>query len=87
MGKFPEMDARCAEQVKVLTESRVPNVDTELETADTFLVAAEPIKRIINKETGFLVGWLYRWDNGHLMPRWKSGPHRNVRYEDLRLGG
>jgi hypothetical protein len=31
---------------------------------------AEAIKRIYDDETGEHIGWLYKWNNGDLVPRW-----------------
>ncbi len=33
---------------------------------------AHAIKRIWDQETGELVGWLYQWNTGELVPRWKD---------------
>ncbi len=42
---------------------------------------ARPVKRIIDKKTRQVVGWLYQWDSGHLAPMWKAGRCENVVYE------
>lgn len=44
-------------------------------------VRARAVKRILDKETGELVGWLYEWNTGSLVPRWKSEARENVIYE------
>jgi hypothetical protein len=36
------------------------------------------VKRILDRETGALVGWLYEWNTGELVPRWKSGAQSEV---------
>lgn len=41
---------------------------------------AKPIKRILDRKTRELVGWLYQWNTGHLAPMWKDGPRENVEY-------
>jgi hypothetical protein len=43
---------------------------------------AQPIDRILDRETREVVGWLYRWDNDDLVPMWKDGPKTNVIYEE-----
>ena len=47
---------------------------------------AQPIKKIIDQETGAHVGWLYEWNTGELEPMWCNGPKLNVRYEDIPPG-
>ncbi|MGZ2259943.1 hypothetical protein [Roseobacter sp. A03A-229] len=47
---------------------------------------AQPIKKIIDRETGAHVGWLYEWNTGDLVPMWCNGPKDNVRYEDIPPG-
>lgn len=31
---------------------------------------ARPIKRILERTTGKMVGWLYEWDTGTVVPMW-----------------
>ncbi len=42
---------------------------------------AEPIKFILDRETRDVVGWLYKWNTGALVPMWKNGACLNVIYE------
>lgn len=35
---------------------------------------AHAIERILDRETGEIVGWLYLWNTGELVPRWKGNP-------------
>lgn len=42
---------------------------------------ARAVKRILDRETGALVGWLYEWNTGELVPRWKDNPRANVTFE------
>lgn len=42
---------------------------------------AEAIKRILDPDTGEIVGWLYQWNTGAVCPRWKSEPREHVIYE------
>ncbi len=41
---------------------------------------AEPIKRILDRETREVVGWLYKWNTGSLVPMWKDGRKTDVIY-------
>ncbi len=42
---------------------------------------ARAVKRILDRETGDLVGWLYEWNTGELVPRWKSHAQSDVVYD------
>ncbi|WP_143076375.1 hypothetical protein [Roseovarius lutimaris] len=42
---------------------------------------AEPIKFILDSDTRDVVGWLYKWNTGALVPMWKDGKRQNVVYE------
>ena len=42
---------------------------------------AEPIKYILDSTTRDVVGWLYKWNTGALVPMWKNGACDNVIYE------
>lgn len=42
---------------------------------------ARAVKRILDGDTGELVGWLYQWNTGALSPRWKAGPCDHVIYD------
>ena len=39
---------------------------------------AHAIERILDRETGEIVGWLYLWNTGELVPRWKGNPPAEV---------
>lgn len=41
---------------------------------------ARAIGRILDRKTGEVVGWLYEWNTGERVPRWKSGPRKDVIY-------
>jgi hypothetical protein len=41
---------------------------------------ATSIRRILDRETGKLVGWFYEWNTGAIVPMWKSEPFENVVY-------
>lgn len=40
-----------------------------------------PIKRILDPTSRKVVGWLYRWNTGHLAVMWKDERCENVIYE------
>jgi hypothetical protein len=42
---------------------------------------AHAIKRIFDCKTGELVGWLYQWNTGSHVPRWKSEIHTDIFYD------
>jgi hypothetical protein len=51
-------------------------------TSNTRLTG-EPILRILCKNTGVVVGFLYLWDNGDLQPAWIEKSQADVRYESI----
>ena len=42
---------------------------------------AKAIKRILDARTREVVGWLYEWNTGEILPRWKDGRREKVIYE------
>lgn len=46
-----------------------------------------PIKQILCKTSGKLVGFLYEWNNGDILPTWRNGPVDKVRYVPLEEEG
>ena len=56
------------------SESRVPKAELDR-------IHARAVKRIFDTASGELVGWLYEWNTGETVPRWKSKVHSNVYYE------
>ena len=42
---------------------------------------AHAVKRILDRQTSELVGWLYQWNAGELVPRWKSKAKKDVIYD------
>lgn len=42
---------------------------------------AKAVGRILDAKTREVVGWLYQWNTGELVPRWKNGPVEDVIYE------
>ena len=41
---------------------------------------ARAVKRILDRQSGTLVGWLYEWNTGELVPRWKAEAKSDVIY-------
>lgn len=41
---------------------------------------ARAVKRILDRQSGTLVGWLYEWNTGELVPRWKAEASSDVIY-------
>lgn len=44
---------------------------------------AEPVSRILSINTGVLVGWVYRWNNGDVQEAWLNGPQVLVYHQPL----
>lgn len=42
---------------------------------------ATPIKRILDRNSREVVGWLYEWNTGAQVPMWKDGRKSDVIYE------
>jgi hypothetical protein len=42
---------------------------------------ARPIKRILDRNTRKVVGWLYEWNTGALVPMWKSEVYDDIIYD------
>jgi len=49
--------------------------------AETKRTHARAVKRIFDKTSGDLVGWLYEWNTGEIVPRWKSEVYDDVFYD------
>ncbi len=44
-------------------------------------LAARAIKRILDKQSREVVGWLYEWNTGEQEPMWKSERCQDIIYE------
>ena len=55
--------------------------ETDIGAQETKRLHAEAINRMLDRDTGELVGWLYRWNTGALCPRWKTEPREHVIYD------
>ena len=55
--------------------------DASIRTTGKRRLQARAVKRILDADTGELVGWLYQWNTGALSSRWKAGPCDHVIYD------
>lgn len=67
--------------VKTLSKSTEPIVAKEPDQRVGKRRNAKPIKRILDRKTLEVVGWLYEWNTGELLPMWKSGIHKDFIYD------
>ena len=44
---------------------------------------AEPVSEIVSLNTGAVVGWIYRWNNGDLQTAWLCDPQSQVLSQPL----
>lgn len=44
-------------------------------------VQARAVKRVLDRRSLEIVGWLYRWNTGHLAVMWKDEKQEDVIYE------
>ena len=42
---------------------------------------AQPIIRILDRQSRDVVGWLYEWNTGEFVPMWKQGRQEDVIFE------
>ena len=56
-----------------------PKVSRKISTEPVRL-HARAVKRILDRKSGALVGWLYEWNTGELVPRWKAEARSDVIY-------
>ncbi len=42
---------------------------------------AHPIKRILDRNSRNIVGWLYEWNTGQIATMWKDKPCKDVIYD------
>lgn len=59
--------------IELMNSINVPVDETRLHAA--------PIKRILDRTTREVVGWLYEWNTGSQVPMWKEGRKTDVVYE------
>lgn len=45
--------------------------------------SADPCMRILERDTGRHVGWLYKWNTGAVVPMWIGKAFENVIYESV----
>ena len=56
-----------------------PKISRKMRTEPVRL-HARAVKRIHDRKSGALVGWLYEWNTGELVPRWKADARADVVY-------
>ncbi len=61
--------------------SKIRADSSHLPGAEPKRVHARAVKRIFDRQSGELAGWLYEWNTGSLVPRWKSEACDDVVYE------
>ena len=44
-------------------------------------LSARAIKRILDRQSREVVGWLYEWNTGEQVPMWKNAHREDVIYE------
>ena len=63
----------------ILNVSAHPKISHKARTEPTRL-HAHAVKRILDRQSGAVVGWLYEWNTGELVPRWKAEARTDVVY-------
>jgi hypothetical protein len=67
--------------VRTLSEPIEPIAATRCRSEVNKRRYARPIKRILDRKTGKVVGWLYEWNTGALVPMWKAARCKDVIYD------
>lgn len=67
--------------VKILTIPARPTTPKNATHVGEIRIQARAINRIFDRKSGNLVGWLYEWNTGSVVPRWKSEEHDDVYYD------
>ena len=62
----------------VLWNVRQRDRETRSASSEPVRLYAHAIERILDRETGETLGWLYLWNTGELVPRWKGNPPAEV---------
>lgn len=60
---------------------RRPSKNGKAGCVETRRLHAKAVKRIFDRESQELVGWLYEWNTGDLVPRWIAEAHTDVIYD------
>ncbi len=81
MAKFAKTRMISTGPIVLRSASRIRSGSSHLPGTEPKRVQARAVKRIFDRQTGELVGWLYEWNTGSLVPRWKSGAREDVVYD------
>ena len=65
---------------KVILRVPVRQKNSRPTTAEPVRLHARAVKRILDRQSGTLVGWLYEWNTGELVTRWKAEARSDVIY-------
>lgn len=78
-----ELQHRSVQRVQIaIFRAPRPRRSASSSLKNTKRLHAKAIKRILDQETRELVGWLYEWNNGDIVPRWKAKAQTDVIYEE-----
>ena len=64
----------------VILQVSVRKKNSRTTCTDPARLHACAVKRILDRQSGTLVGWLYEWNTGELVPRWKAEARSDVIY-------
>lgn len=81
MAKMAKTRMISTGPIVLRSASKIRADSSHLPGAEPKRVHARAVKRIFDRETGELVGWLYEWNTGSLVPRWKSEAREDVVYD------
>ncbi len=65
---------------KVMLQVPVRQKNLHKTSAEQARLHAHAVKRILDRQSGTVVGWLYVWNTGELVPRWKAEAKSDVIY-------
>ena len=65
---------------KVILQVSVRQKNSRATGTQPVRIHAHAVKRILDRRSGTLVGWLYEWNTGELVPRWKAEARSDVIY-------
>lgn len=69
------------EQIEVKNTGQQSHARAAASAIEGKRIHARAVCRIFDKKSGDLVGWLYEWNTGELVPRWKAQEFKDVFYD------
>jgi hypothetical protein len=89
MNKSPVDGTRCVAAHRAapgssdmgIQGSKIVSVDDDTTGSLNEREQAHPIKRVLDQGSREVVGWLYKWNTGHVAIMWKGERCENVIYE------